>query len=460
VKGKVHRILIVSSEPGLTAALRRDLLRASPTLTAIELPMTAERQELELMLTLESPTAVFLESVKLDRAVQMAHWIREADHNLQMIGFAGEIGTDSLLRLMRAGIREWLPVPADLDALILALERIQAEAASHPPSSWSHGQLVSFLPAKPGSGASTIALHVAQECGRALESRALLLDLDLQCGTLGFSTKAAGGLTINEALAHSHQMDAALWSRMVAKTGQFDLLPAGDATDGLPLDPGQLRRIYGFALGRYKLVVADLPGGLEAASAMTLEQSFRIYLVCTTDLASIHLARRKLDLFNSMGVLDKVQVIVNRATFHFGLNEAGLVEILGRKPVCLVPNCFTPLQIALKDGALLDSGAAFVESLAPVVEAITGPDAAARPQRRLPAISVTRTLEQLRKVVSSFRGNGAGPETNTAQTPVDVSRFAVSAPPAAEPPPKRPNRRRGDRRRNPATQSVDPPSPS
>lgn len=412
MKAKVHRILIIGTEPALTSALKRDLLRASSSLTALELPLAAERQDLELTLTLEAPTAVFLETSHLERSLQVAHWIREIDHNLQIIGFCEHIGTEALLRLMRAGLREWLPVPSDLDSLIVALERIQAEAASRPPSSWNHGQLVSFLPAKPGSGTSTIAMHVAQGCSRVLGSRVLLMDLDLQCGVLGFSSKAVGGLSINEALMHAQQLDAALWGRLTARSGGFDLLPAAAAVDYQPLEPSLLRRVFGFALGRYSMVLADLPGGLEPGTMMTLEQSSRIFLVCTTDLSCIHLARRKLDLFAKLGVADKVEVVVNRATFHFGLSEAGLVEILGRKPVCLIPNAFVPLQTALKDGLLMGPQTPYYQALAPVIHLAAGSEAAREPGRKLPkllpGLSVSGTLERLRKVVSSFRANGAG----------------------------------------------------
>lgn len=424
MKARVHRILIIGTDPALTSALKRDLLRASPSLTALELPLASERQDLELNLTLEAPTAVFLETSHLERSLQVAHWIREIDHNLQTIGFSEHIGTEALLRLMRAGLREWLPVPSDVDSLIVALERIQTEAASRPPSSWTHGQLVSFMPAKPGSGTSTIALHAAQGCAGVLSSRVLLMDLDLQCGVLGFSSKAVGGLTINEALLHAQQLDAALWGRLTARSGDFDLLPAAPAVDYQPLEPSQLRRVFGFALGRYPIVLADLPGGLDPGTLMTLEQSSRIFLVCTTDLSCIHLARRKLDLFAKLGVSEKVEVVVNRATFHFGLSEAGLVEILGRKPVSLIPNAFVPLQTALKDGLLMGTNTPFAQALAPVIDLVAGPEARRQPGRKpprmLPGLSVSGTLERLRKVVTSFRSNGtqaAPPSPDSAPAP-------------------------------------------
>jgi pilus assembly protein CpaE len=430
VKARVHRILIIGTEPTLTSALKRDLLRASSSLTALELPLAAERQDLELTLTLEAPTAVFLETSHLERSLQVAHWIREIDHNLQTIGFCEHIGTEALLRLMRAGLREWLPVPSDVDSLMVALERIQAEAASRPPSSWNHGQLVSFLPAKPGSGTSTIAMHAARGCARVLGSRVLLMDLDLQCGVLGFNSKAVGGLSINEALMHAQQLDAALWGRLTARSGEFDLLPATAVTDYQPLEPSQLRRVFGFALGRYSLVLADLPGGLEPGTMMTLEQSSRIFLVCTTDLSCIHLARRKLDLFAKLGVADKVEVLVNRATFHFGLSEAGLVEILGRKPVCLLPNAFVPLQTALKDGLLMGPQTPYSQALAPVIDLVAGSEtrleAGRKLPRLLPGLSVSGTLERLRRVVTSFRSNGSEADPAPPDTPPAAPREPIT----------------------------------
>ncbi|MCL4794352.1 MAG: hypothetical protein KJZ84_07310 [Bryobacteraceae bacterium] len=466
MKAGVHRVLIIGLDQALSNSLKRDLLGVSSSLTAIELPASADRQDLELALTLDAPTAVLLETTELEASLPIARWLREKDHNLQTVGFSREIGTEALLQLMRAGIREWLPVPASAEALLSLLERIQAEAANHPPLSWSHGQLITFLPAKPGSGASTVALHAAQECARITGNRALLLDLDLQCGTLGFATKAAGGLNISEALLHAHQLDAALWARLVARKGELDIIPSGASPVTANMDPSHVRRVFGFAVGRYPFVLADLPGGLEPAVILTMEQSFRIFMVCTTDLSSIHLARRKLDLCRSLGIADKVEIIVNRATFHFGLNQKGLVEILGKAPIALLPNTFIPLQIALKDGTLLDADSPFVEALSPVIRSITGIHEDAAPARRkTPAISVSRTLQHLRSVVSSLRGNGVNPtpdESSLARlaeaaglpAPSEETQLAASTP---DTPPGRPGDRRrasGDRRRKKKTQGA------
>ncbi len=459
MKQGVHRVLILGEDQAILGGLKRDLLAVSSTLTALELPLSAERQALELTLTLDAPTAVLLETSDLGRSLPVARWLREKDHNLQIVGFSPQIATEDLLELMRAGIREWLPVPAGAESLLPLLDRIQAQAAAHPPASWNHGQLVCFLPTKPGSGASTVALHAAQESARITGERVLLLDLDLQCGSLGFATKAVGGLTMNEALLHAHQLDAALWARLVARKGELDIIPAGASTESQHVDPAQVRRILGFAVGRYPLVMADLPGNMEGATLLILEQASRIFMVCTTDLASIHLARRKLELCRSLGVYDKVEIVVNRATFHFGLSKRGLIEILGKAPLALLPSNFVPLQIALKDGILLDDETPLVQNLAPVVQSITGVSPPPPPVRKAAAFSVSRALQNLRSVLSSFRGGGqaasveevslermreagqqpaAAPLTNPQEVPAAA---AESAQPEARP------ARRGDRRR-------------
>lgn len=459
MKQGVHRVLILGEDQAIIGGLKRDLLNVSSTLTALELPLNAERQALELTLTLDAPTAVLLETSNLGQSLPVARWLREKDHNLQIVGFSSEIRTEDLLELMRAGIREWLPVPAGADSLLPLLDRIQAQAAAHPPASWNHGQLVCFLPTKPGSGASTVALHAAQQSARITGNRVLLLDLDLQCGSLGFATKAVGGLTIHEALLHAHQLDAALWAKLVARKGELDIIPAGASTESQHVDPAQVRRILGFAVGRYPLVMADLPGNIDGATHLILEQASRIFMVCTTDLASIHLARRKLEQCQSLGIYDKVEIVVNRATFHFGLSKRGLIEILGKEPLALLPSNFVPLQIALKDGNLLDDQTPLVQNLAPVVQSITG---MAPPPvvGKAAAFSVSHALRNLRSVLVSFRGGGqaapiaevslermreagqqpeAAPSTNSRE-------ISVAAGESAQPNTR--TTRRGDRRRS------------
>lgn len=432
VKSRVHRILILGNQLEIANGLKQELLAISPSLTAAPLALDSEHHELELTLMLEAPTAVFLETSSLDKSLQIARWIRETDRNLQIIGFSPAIGTEELLQCMRAGVREWIPLPASPDALAMVLERVQIEAANNPPAGWNHGELISFLPAKPGSGASTIALHAAQSCAPAAGSRVLVMDLDLHCGTLGFASQARGGLTINEALQHAHQLDAALWAKLLARSGELDILPAGPpAADTERVETGQLRRVLAFAGSRYKVIVADLPGQLDRAAVLALEQSAHVFVVCTTDLASLHLARRTLDLCRSMGLGEKIHVVVNRANFNFGLTRQGVVEILRQAPLAWLPNAFIPLQMALKDGRLLDERTPFVQALDPIVELVTGPrplrDAPAERWRFLPGLSVPQTLRSLLTAIGSF-GSAPKPAVEPA-APV----LAPATPPVPEP---------------------------
>jgi hypothetical protein len=277
---------------------------------------------------------------------------------------------------------------------------------------------------------------------------------------------------MNEALLHAHQLDAALWAKLVARKGELDIIPAGTSTESQHVDPAQVRRILGFAVGRYPLVMADLPGNVDGATHLILEQASRIFLVCTTDLSSIHLARRKLELCRALGVYDKVEIVVNRATFHFGLNRRGLIEILGKAPLALLPSNFVPLQIALKDGNLLDDETPLVQNLAPVVQSITGMTPPPPAVRKTAAFSVSRAMQNLRLALSSLRGSGQAVSVQevslermreAGQQPADApstdsQEVSVAAGESAQPNTR--TARRGDRRRSTTDRRRKPRPPA
>ena len=62
----------------------------------------------------------------------------------------------------------------------------------------------------------------------------------------------------------------------------------------------------------YQVLCFDLSGNLEKYSLELMRESKRIVLVCTGEIASLHLAREKLVLLKEMGLSGRVLVVLNR----------------------------------------------------------------------------------------------------------------------------------------------------
>jgi Flp pilus assembly CpaE family ATPase len=64
----------------------------------------------------------------------------------------------TLREIMRAGVRELVAEPFELSALVESLRNVKTLVEQKPPIYTAKGRIYSFLPAKAGSGATTMAL--------------------------------------------------------------------------------------------------------------------------------------------------------------------------------------------------------------------------------------------------------------------------------------------------------------
>ena len=356
--------LIIRGEERPAEQLQQVLAAVNPFLTVVTVSLAKAEDRLEAVVDEQKPEFIFVATDELDIAAPIIQRLRRMNRTWPVIAFSAHRGEKSILQLMRCGVREWLESPVSELALRETMERIVRELDELPVHHRKIGCLYSFVPSKPGSGASTVALHFAHACAENSGERVALVDLDLNCGTQAFMSGTEGGFSVMEATQYAERIDDALWDRMLVQTGNVDLLPSGDLKPGTRVELAQLHRLIGYLEGRYSTACVDLSGNWERYSIDVMERSTAVVQVCTTDFASLRQARRNMEMFDELGIRDKVHVVLNRATYHTGLDRRAVESILGVEPMMSLPNSFNQLQSALKESKCMESGSGYGQGIA------------------------------------------------------------------------------------------------
>ncbi len=101
--------------------------------------------------------------------------------------------------------------------------------------------------------------------------------------------------------------------RQATSVGNLDVLPAEMIPRlGFRIESSQIRRILEFAQRNYDVVCVDLSGMMEKYSVDVLDHSKQIFLVCTPEVASLHLGMSKLKILRSMHLDERIGILVNR----------------------------------------------------------------------------------------------------------------------------------------------------
>ena len=245
-----------------------------------------------------APEVIFLSIESMERAVELVQAIERETPGVQIVAVHRSCDPQILLDVMRAGIREFLAPPFQQQVVYDAISRVQETIQRNPPAIESTDNVYSFLPSKAGVGATTIALNTAFAMAKQPDAKGLLIDMDLSNGIIRFMLKLSNNYSITDAAQHALDMDINLWPQLTTNFGRLDVLHAGRIDPDFRIEPTQVRHLLDFARRNYRFVSVDLSGNLEGYSIEVMHESKRIFLVCTPEIPSLHLAREKLSFLD------------------------------------------------------------------------------------------------------------------------------------------------------------------
>jgi len=370
------RGMIISSNRALVTELDELLTQVTSSLYLRKLPFPDDESNLATMVKAYAPAIIFLDLAEGSRALQLASGILRKAPRVHLVAITREPTRECLLAAVRAGVRDVMPWPLTVhdvhECLSHAFSVVEAEVTAAPNH---RQQILSFLPAKPGSGASTVALHTACTMAAFGSARVALMDLDFDSGIVDFLLKLPLDYGLSQVAEFASRMDDAIWSRVVAKYCNLDVLRAGSAQARRRVSTRDMEYILGYARGNYDVMCIDLPGVSDDLHVSVLEQSDSIFIVCTPDLPSIHLVRRRMSMLKEMKLASRVKIIYNRARAVSPLSKSDVEMVLGTEVFAMIENDFAALQKAITNGRPVDPDTPLGRTFTQLVNRIISGDA-------------------------------------------------------------------------------------
>ncbi len=320
------RAIVVGTDEDLEARLKelfQDAGRIGLLRTVRDYPTGTD---LERMLRAHAPHVVFLCMDNVDAALAVRTGVEETAPGLPVVAFGRNAGQQVLLELMKVGVREFLPLPFETQSLLELSNRLEDQLAETPLTFDSTDLMFAFLPAKPGVGASTLALNISVAMSR--ETKVLLADFDLNSGLIAFMLKVSSPYCLVDAVTKSAELDENLWPQLVTEVDRMHLLPAGRPQPGVRIEAIQIRRMLAFARRLYGVVAVDLSGNMEKYSIELMQESKQIFLVTTPEIPPLHLARERLNFLRQVDLGDRVSVLLNRYHKRGAISGAQIEDLL------------------------------------------------------------------------------------------------------------------------------------
>ena len=346
-------VLIISGTPDAAERIRHDLSQSVHLKIVGVLNGYPVSDELYSLVTSTAPDIVFLDCTGFQDALRVCGVVGGANPGIPIIAVGMPNDSNDLLQLLRAGVREVLEFPVAIDQLNAAVANVSRFAVKQSAS--EGGSLYCFLPAKPGVGASIVALNTSIVLARLAEKRGLLCDLDLNAGISSFFLKLQPAHSIREAVHHSAHLDDDLWNKFTSGRKHIDVIGPG-VLGSAELHSDGLERVIAFARNRYSSTCVDLSGNLEPWSQGLLRQATQIFLVCTHEIPVLHLARIKAAALREFGVGANVSILLNRVEKRQPFSVAEIEKMLGFHVRCTFRNDYRGVNDSTLAGDAVSAG--------------------------------------------------------------------------------------------------------
>jgi pilus assembly protein CpaE len=338
--------ILVSPDRELAAQLMSSIANARSFQVLAEFKTYPARHTLDIRLRQLKPEVLLLDVASDETAAcDLIEFVVTVGAETHVIGLHRERTGDAVLKSLRAGAVEFLHAPFDAASQLEAAARLLRLRVSETSTETEQGQLAAFSSVKPGSGASTIATQTTFAASRMSRKRILLADFDFSRGMVGFYLKLNHRYSVADALKRADRLDAGAWAPLPAQVDGVDVLCAPSSPVVEPIDAAALQALLDYARTVYDWVVVDLPPVFERISLLTIAQADFPFLVSTSELPSLHLARRATTMLHQLGFpKERFKIIANRISRRDGITPSDMEKLFNCSVHSTFPNDYFSLH--------------------------------------------------------------------------------------------------------------------
>jgi pilus assembly protein CpaE len=358
MKNMIRVVLVDPSAPS-----RQALQKLLSGISTVWLAEVCDTYQAAAKSVTENPpdlTIVVLDS-DADQGLALIQSIVRANPSAIVLPASKARDSELILRVIRAGGREFLPLPANVEELLGALGRLRPGDHQAGPATRHGSQVIAITGASGGVGCTTLAVNLATELAKDADHTIALVDFDMLLGAIDSCLDIIPEQTVLEVAVNVDRLDLTLLKRTLIRhaSGLYVLPHPVAMEDVSKIDPEALRRVVSLLKAGFNTVVIDTSKALQASDFVAFEMADTILLVVELDLACLRNTARLLQLFRQYeGMLDRVRVVVNRvgsAISEIGVKKAE--ETLKLPISWQIPNAYKTISLARSKGVTIEAEA-------------------------------------------------------------------------------------------------------
>jgi pilus assembly protein CpaE len=297
------------------------------------------------------PQVLLLEpGPEVDQALRLAAQLDQQVPPVSVVLVTDE-GAQIGLAALRAGVRDILPLDADVAEIRAVLQRVEqaararavelAAAAELPPDlpAGRGGRVITVASPKGGVGKTTLATNLAIGIAKA-DHPTVLVDLDIQFGDVASGLGIEPEYTLVDTIRGPAAIDTMALKTFLTRhsSGLFVVCAPITPADADGITGDDIARLLKMLASVFRYVVVDTAPGLSEHTLAALDQTTDMVLVTSMDVPGVRGLRKELDTLTDLGMIgDAPNVVMNLADRSNGLSVADVEATIGRKVDVVLP---------------------------------------------------------------------------------------------------------------------------
>ena len=278
-----------------------------------------------------------------DKALTLMEKLRASSPDCALIAVSKSTDGQLILKTIRAGAKEFLPLPCDVEELHVALERVlQSKYGSSADGRTRGCKMIAVAGATGGVGCTSIAVNIGCNLAMRPENTVALVDLDLALGDADVFLDTIPDYSLVDVTENVARLDFHLLRKSLTKhSSGLYLLPRPVQLQDLDLiTPESLRKVCGLLRASFSHIVLDVSKSYSQVDLTAMELSNEIVLMVQLDLPCLrNMVRLLMSLQQMDNIRDKVKVVVNRVGLESGqISLKKARETIGREVFFQIPN--------------------------------------------------------------------------------------------------------------------------
>lgn len=262
-----------------------------------------------------------------------------------------DYSTDTIVKAMRTGAKEFLPKPIIKEDLRRVVEIFSHQECLENDST---SKIITVYSNKGGIGKTTIATNLAVELAKTTGDKVALIDLNLQIGDV--STFLNLNPSFDVAYVIKNLIDKKEGTLLSAfekfkNTNLYVLSDPNYIEQSESITPQQIEDLFKSLKKVFSYVVVDMSSNIDQNSLKILDKSDTVLFTTIVNIPAIRNAQRCLNLFRSRRYPEsKVKIVINRFMENDEINSDDIETALGEKIYWKVPNNYFSIMESINKG--------------------------------------------------------------------------------------------------------------